>query len=69
VKHKIGDTTHIRELTDTKYPFQELMKLFAGINYSGWMLLECSTDPSDKVAALVEQRLLWEKMVAQANKS
>jgi sugar phosphate isomerase/epimerase len=69
VKHKIGDTIHIRELTDTKYPFQELMKLFAGINYNGWMLLECSSDPSDKVAALVEQRLLWEKMVAQANRT
>ena len=69
VKDRIGDTAHIRELTDAKYPFQELMKLFAGINYNGWMLLECSSDPSDKVAALVEQRLLWEKMVAQANRT
>jgi sugar phosphate isomerase/epimerase len=69
VKDRIGDTAHIRELTDTKYPFQELMNLFAGIDYKGWMLLECSSDPADKVAALVEQRLLWEKMVAQANRT
>jgi len=66
VKDKIGDTAHIRELTDTKYPFQDLMNLFAGMNYKGWMLLECSSDPSDKIAALIEQRLLWGKMVAQS---
>jgi sugar phosphate isomerase/epimerase len=64
VKGKLGDTVHIHELNDEKYPFQKLIGLFAGIDYKGWMLLECSTNPDDKVAALIEQRLLWEKMTA-----
>jgi sugar phosphate isomerase/epimerase len=64
VKGKLGNTLHIHELNDEKYPFQQLIKLFKGIDYKGWMLLECSTDPADKVAALIEQRLLWEKMTA-----
>jgi sugar phosphate isomerase/epimerase len=66
VKNKLGETTHIRELNDKDYPFQELMNLFVGIDYKGWMLLECSSNPDDKVAALIEQRLLWEKMIANA---
>jgi sugar phosphate isomerase/epimerase len=64
VKHKLGDTVHIHELNDVKYPFQQLINLFAAADYHGWMLLECSTNPDDKVAALHEQRLLWEKMIA-----
>lgn len=66
VKNKLGDTVHIHELNDENYPFQKLMSLFIGIDYKGWMLLECSTNPDDKVAALIEQRLLWEKMIAKA---
>jgi sugar phosphate isomerase/epimerase len=62
VKSKLGNTVHIHELNDEKYPFQQLIKLFKGIDYKGWMLLECSSDPADKVAALMDQRLLWEKM-------
>lgn len=64
VKDKLGDTVHIHELNDEKYPFSQLMDLFARINYRGWMLLECSTDPDDKIAALIEQREMWEKMTA-----
>jgi hypothetical protein len=64
VKDKFGDTAHIHELNDDKYPFQQLLNLFAGIDYKGWMLLECSSNPDDKVAALIEQRSLFEKMLA-----
>jgi hypothetical protein len=42
------------------------MNLFVGIDYEGWMLLECSSNPDDKVAALIEQRLLWKGMIANA---
>ncbi len=65
VKDLLGDTTHIHELTDPAYPFQKLLGLFSGIGYKGWMLLECSTDPADKVGALMEQRILWENMTAK----
>ena len=38
------------------------MKRFLEINYDGWILLEARTDPDDKVAALIEQRELFERM-------
>jgi sugar phosphate isomerase/epimerase len=63
VKARFGDICHVRELNDTTYPYQELMKLFVKNNYKGWILLECRTDPADKVKALIEQREIFEKMI------
>jgi sugar phosphate isomerase/epimerase len=62
VKEKIGDTVHVRELNVGSYPYAELMNLLCNMNYTGWILLECRTDPADKIAAMIEQRLLWEDM-------
>ena len=62
LKSRFGDTCHVRELNDTTYPYQDLMHLFVKNNYHGWILLECRTDPSDKVKALIEQREIFEKM-------
>ncbi len=42
------------------------MDLFVKMDYKGWILLECRTDPEDKVAALKEQRKVWEEMIAKA---
>ena len=66
VKDKFGDTCHVREFNVGDYPYQQLMDLFVGIDYNGWILLECRTDPADKVAALKEQKEVWQKMVANA---
>ena len=66
VKDKFGDTCHVRELNVGSYPYQQLMDLFVGIDYDGWILLECRTDPDDKVAALKEQKDVWQKMIANA---
>lgn len=66
VKDRFGDICHVRELNIGDYPYQQLMDLFVSIDYKGWILLECRTDPSDKVAALKEQRQVWEAMVANA---
>lgn len=63
VKDRFGDTVHVRELNVGKYPYQQLMDLFTGMDYSGWILLEARTDPKDKVAALIEQRKVFEQMV------
>lgn len=63
VKDRFGDICHVRELNIGDYPYQQLMNLFVGIDYPGWILLECRTDPKDKVAALKEQREVWEKMI------
>lgn len=66
VKDRFGDICHVRELNIGDYPYQQLMDLFVSIDYQGWILLECRTDPADKVAALKEQRQVWEAMVANA---
>jgi sugar phosphate isomerase/epimerase len=66
VKDRFGDIIHIHEMNTGKYPYQELMNLLVKMDYSGWLLLECSTDPEDKVKAMIEQREIWEKMVARA---
>jgi hypothetical protein len=36
------------------------------MNYDGWVLLEARTDPKNPVAALTEQRNVFEDMVATA---
>ena len=66
VKGRFSDTAHVRELNAGDYPYQELMNLFAGMDYAGWILLEGRADPQDKVAALIEQRQVWEGMIAKA---
>ena len=64
VKDRFGDTVHIRELNVGEYPYADLMKRFKAMNYSGWILLEARTNPTDKVAALIEQRQIFEQMTS-----
>lgn len=66
VKDRLADTVHIRELNMGDYPYQELFNLFVGIDYSGWILLEARTKPSDKVAAMREQLEVFQAMVKRA---
>lgn len=63
VQHRFGDTVHVRELNEGKYPYQKLLELFASVQYQGWILLEARTNPSDKVKALIEQRKYFEEMI------
>lgn len=63
VKDRFGDTVHVRELNLGEYPYPQLMKLFVQMDYKGWILLEARTDPKDKVAALIEQRKVFEELV------
>jgi hypothetical protein len=63
VKDRFGDIVHIRELNVGNYPYSQLMNLFIKMKYTGWILLEARTDPQDKVAALIEQRKIFESMV------
>lgn len=66
VKGRFGDTVHVRELNIGPYPYADLMKLFVKMDYRGWILLEARTNPQDKIAALTEQREIFEKMIADA---
>lgn len=63
VKDRQGDTVHVRELNVGKYPYQQLMDLFVKMNYEGWILLECRTEPADRVKAMIEQKEIFEGMV------
>jgi len=66
VKKWFGDTVHVREFNVGEYPYQQLMNLFTGIKYDGWVLLEARTEPADKIAAMNEQMQLFKKMLEQA---
>lgn len=66
VKNRMGATCHVRELNSPKYPYQELLRLYAKIDYAGWILLECHNKPEDRIAALMKQREVFDQMLAQA---
>jgi sugar phosphate isomerase/epimerase len=66
VKSRFGKTVHVRELNIDDYPYQQLISLFHANNYDGWILLEARTEPADKIAALTEQRRVFEHMVKNA---
>lgn len=68
VKKWFGDTVHVREFNVGEYPYQQLMNLFTGIGYDGWILLEARTDPADKIAAMIEQKEIFNQMIAKAPK-
>jgi hypothetical protein len=62
----LGDTVHVREMNIGKYPYQELMNLFVNMDYKGWILLECRTEPADKVKAMIEQGDVFNAMIKEA---
>ncbi|MEO1994820.1 MAG: sugar phosphate isomerase/epimerase, partial [Planctomycetaceae bacterium] len=64
VQKRFGDTCHVRELNVGSYPYGRLMDLLVGIDYAGWVLLECRTKPKDRVAAMIEQRQVFENLTA-----
>jgi hypothetical protein len=58
----------VHELEDPKYPYAQLVKLLVDSNYSGWLLLEASSKPADRVAALEHQVKLFRELVAKAGR-
>ncbi len=66
VKKWFGDTVHVRELNVGDYPYQQLMNLFVGMQYKGWILLEARTEVPDRVKAMQQQLAVFNQMVARA---
>ena len=62
VKQWIGDTVHVRDLNLNDYSYQQLFKLLKGVNFNGWILLEASSTPTDKIAAMKEQLAMFNKL-------
>ncbi len=63
VKTRIGDTAHIRELDAGDYPYGRLFRLFAGIGFQGWILLEARKEVADKVQAMAAQLKVFRSLV------
>ena len=66
VNKRFGSTVHIHELESKEYPHQDLFKMLVDSGYVGWLLLEAASKPADRVAALAEQKKLFDAMVAKA---
>jgi len=66
VKDLLGDTLHLHNLEDTEFPYQHQMDLLVKMGWSGWQLLEASDKVPDRVQALIEQRRIWDRMLANS---
>jgi hypothetical protein len=66
VKDLLGGTLHLHNLKDTKFPYQLQMDLLVKAGWSGWQLMEASEKVPDRVQALIEQRRIWDRMLANA---
>jgi hypothetical protein len=64
VKNLLGETLHLHNLKDTEFPYQLQMDLLVKMGWSGWQLLEVSDKVQDRVKALIEQRQIWDRMLA-----
>ncbi|HCO94744.1 MAG TPA: xylose isomerase, partial [Phycisphaerales bacterium] len=64
VKDLLGDTLHLHNLKDTEFPYQHQMDLLVRMGWSGWQLLEASDKVPDRLQALIEQRRIWDRMLA-----
>lgn len=64
VKNRLADTVHVREMNLGDYPYARLMERLAKAPFTGWILLECRTKPADRVAAMAEQKQVFQKLLA-----
>ena len=64
VKKWIGDTVHVRELTAGDYPYDQLFKMLAENNFKGYILLEASSNPDDRIVAIKEQLAAFKKLTS-----
>jgi hypothetical protein len=66
VKGLLGDTLHLHEIDETVFPYQQQMDLLVRMGWTGWQLLEASANVPDRVQALIQQREIWDRMLAQS---
>jgi len=65
VKKWIGDTTHIRGIEISNYPYEDLFRLLNGINYKGWILIEATTPYTDPIAVMKEQLTMFNEIMGR----
>ena len=64
VKKRLG-TIHIHDLRSDAYPWEELFRLLKAADFTGWTLLEDGRVPEDIVAAMHENRKVWERLASK----
>jgi sugar phosphate isomerase/epimerase len=69
VRDRFGATLHVRTFDAPGYPWKELITLLVQTDYDGWVMLEDSALPQDPVAALAQQKKLFDALVAEAQKT
>ncbi|QDS89127.1 Xylose isomerase-like TIM barrel [Rosistilla ulvae] len=63
VKEKIN-VVHIHDLRSDIYPWEQLFAMLKQAKFTGWTLLEDGKVPNDIVAAMHENRKVWDGLVA-----
>ena len=66
VKKYLDDTLHFHELGRGDFPFQLQCDLLIDAGWEGWWQLEASSKVPDRLQATIEQRELWEALVAKS---
>ncbi|MFC1604473.1 sugar phosphate isomerase/epimerase family protein [Planctomycetota bacterium] len=66
VKDLLGETLHLHNLKDTEFPYQLQMDLLVKMGWNGWQMLEVSDKVPDRVQALIEQRRIWDQLLANS---
>ncbi len=66
VKDRFGATLHTRELDGTGYPWAKLIELLHDNAYDGWVMIEASSRPKDRVAELAKQRRVLDDLIERA---
>lgn len=66
VRKYFGETVHIHDLTNDKYPWKPFFGLLRSIGYSDWALIEEGKVPGDVVAAMHANRKAFDSLVAEA---
>ncbi|HZL91464.1 MAG TPA: TIM barrel protein [Pirellulaceae bacterium] len=66
VAKRFGQTVHVHELESKDYPYAKLFELLVKDNYEGWLLLEAASKQEDYVAALAEQKKLFDRLLKGA---
>lgn len=66
IKDRLGDTLHMRMLRESEFPYQLQWDLLIGAGWDGWCFVEESVKVPDRVQSLIEERQMWEKMVAKS---
>jgi len=66
LRPRFGATLHVRDFHAADYPWQELFDLLVKTKWEGWMLCEAANQVPDKVAALAEQRKMFDVLLKKA---